>query len=136
MYQFMGNVTGMISLGRDWRNALFTLVTMYKVIFIVLVHHDILVSVNNLDKNFKWPKTGLSDLFWKLGPKKSISCGILNSLGMLKVEDRAIRLRMNHDDIMFLGNSPTYLCQQIVLNNNYTRGGIKKNFLIPNTKGK
>jgi hypothetical protein len=56
-----------------------------------------------------------------LGPREGISRNILDSLGFLNVEDRAMQLRLNHVYNIFHGNSPSYICEQFVMNSNNTR---------------
>ena len=71
-----------------------------------------------------------------LGPRTSISCEILDSLGMLRVDDRATQLRLNHVFNIFHGNAPNYLCDKFILNKNNTRGATNNNYVIPKIKGK
>ena len=70
-----------------------------------------------------------------LGPRESISRNILDSLGFLNVEDRAMQLRLNHVYNIFHGKSPSYLCEQFVMNSNNTRSATNKNFVIPKIRG-
>ena len=50
---------------------------------------------------------------------------------MLSVTDGVSQLRINHVFNIFHGHAPEYLCENLNLNNNLTKGGTNLNFLVP-----
>jgi hypothetical protein len=54
---------------------------------------------------------------------------------MLRVEDRATQLKLNHVFNVYHGNALSYLCEHFILSNNITRSETNKTFHIPMIKG-
>jgi len=66
-----------------------------------------------------------------LGPRSRINCDILDKVNMLSVTDRVHQLRINHVFNIFHEHAPEYLCENLNLNNNLSRGATNFNLLVP-----
>ena len=69
-----------------------------------------------------------------LGPRSRINCDILDKVNMLSVTDRVRQLRINHVFNIFHGHAPEYLCENVNLNINLTRGATNLIFLVSKWK--
>ena len=70
-----------------------------------------------------------------LKPRDSITCDILDSLKMLRVENRVKQLCLNHVHNIFYGCAPSYLNSHFSLNENCTSGSSSSNFKLPRIGG-
>ena len=60
---------------------------------------------------------------------------MLDSLKMLRVDNRVTQLRLNHVHNILYGCAPSYLNSRFSLNENCTRGSSSSNFLVPRIGG-